>query len=85
MENQILEHVKKERTKELIEVSNKLHKNFLDLNKNTTRTIIYEKKSEKTNAYKGVTENYIKVYKKSGVNLQNNVETVNLSRFEELY
>lgn len=85
MENQILEHVKKERTKELIEVSNKLHKNFLDLNKNTTRTIIYEKKSEKMNAYKGVTENYIKVYKKSGVNLQNNVETVNLSRFEELY
>lgn len=85
MENQILEHIKKERTKELIEISNLLHKNFLDKNKNTTRTIIYEKKSKKMNAYKGVSENYIKVYKKSETNLQNTVETVALSEFEELY
>lgn len=85
MENQILEHIKKERTKELIEISNLLHKNFLDKNKNTTRTIIYEKKSKKMNAYKGVSENYIKVYKKSETDLQNTVETVALSEFEELY
>ncbi len=37
------------------------------------------------NAYKGVSENYIKVYKKSETDLQNTVETVALSEFEELY
>lgn len=84
MENQILEHVKKERTKELIEVCNKLHKEFLEKNKDKVRQIIYEKKG-KNGLYSGVTENYIKVYKKSDTNLRNTVETVNLSEFEELY
>lgn len=84
MENQILEHVKKERTKELIEVCNKLHKEFLEKNKDKVRQIIYEKKG-KHGLYSGVTENYIKVYKKSDTNLRNTVETVNLSEFEELY
>lgn len=84
MENQILEHVKKERTKELIEVCNKLNKEFLEKNKDKVRQIIYEKKG-KNGLYSGVTENYIKVYKKSDTNLRNTVETVNLSEFEELY
>lgn len=84
-EGQVLEHIKKERTKELIEVSSKLHKEFLEENKNKVRTVLYEKKSKNKDAYCGVTENYIKVYKKSDINLQNTVETVLLSEFDELY
>ena len=84
MENQVLEHIKKERTKELIEVCNKLHKEFLEKNKNKIRQIIYEKKG-KNGLYSGVTENYIKVYKASNTNLRNSVENVNLKEFEELY
>lgn len=84
MENQNLEHVKKERTKELIEVCSKLHGKFLNANKNKIRTVLFEKKG-KNGLYSGVTENYIKVYKKSDENLQNTLYTVNLAEFEELY
>ena len=84
MKGQVLEHIKKERTKELIEVCKVLHKNFLDLNKNKTRTILYERKN-KDGFYQGVTENYIKVLKKSPNNLQNSIEKVNLSEFDCLY
>ena len=84
MKGQVLEHIKKERTKELIEVCKVLHKNFLDLNKNKTRTVLYERKN-KDGFYQGVTENYIKVLKKSPNNLQNSIERVNLSEFDCLY
>ncbi len=84
MKNQVLEHEKKERTKELIEVCKVLHGEFLAANKNTTRTILYEKKG-KNGLYSGVSENYIKVYKQSPVNIQNTIEIVNLSAFEHLY
>ena len=84
MNGQVLEHIKKQRTKELIELCNKLHKKFLDLNKNKEARILYERKG-KNGLYQGVTDNYIKVFKKSDVNIQNTVEIVNLSEFEELY
>ncbi len=84
MKGQVLEHIKKQRTKELIEVCKVLHKNFLDLNKNKTRTVLYERKN-KDGFYQGVTENYIKVLKKSPNNLQNSIERVNLSEFDCLY
>ncbi len=84
MEGQVLEHVKKERTKELIELCKILHKNFLDKNRNTTRQILYEKRG-KNGLFSGVSENYIKVYKKSDTNIQNSIEVVPLSEFEELY
>lgn len=84
MDGQIQEHVKKQRTKELIEVCNILHQNFLNSNKNKDVRILYERKG-KNGMYQGVTDNYIKVYKKSNINLQNTVETLNLSEFEELY
>ena len=53
MDGQVLEHIKKERTKELIELCTKLHKEFLDLNKNETKEILYERKS-KEGYYTGV-------------------------------
>ncbi len=84
MNNQVLEHIKKQRTKELIELTKKLHKDFLLKNKNKKRTVLYEKKG-KNGLYSGVSENYIKVYKKSDKNLQNTYETVNMSVFEELF
>ena len=84
MENQVLEHIKKERTKELIELCKILHNEFLQANKTTTREILYEKKG-KNGLYKGISENYIKVYKKSDTNLQNTLESVSLTEFNELY
>lgn len=84
MDNQIQEHIKKERTKELIEVCNKLHKDFLNSNKNEQARILYEKKG-KNGMYQGITDNYIKVFKKSDTNLQNTIEFVNLSEFDKLY
>ncbi|MCD8024411.1 MAG: tRNA (N(6)-L-threonylcarbamoyladenosine(37)-C(2))-methylthiotransferase MtaB [Candidatus Gastranaerophilales bacterium] len=84
MQGQIPMHVKKNRTKELMALCNTLHKEFLSANENKQRTIIYEKMG-KNGAYQGVSENYIKVYKKSDKNLQNTVEKVILSEFDELH
>ncbi len=84
MEGQILEHIKKKRTKDLIALCTTLHQNFLNLNRNKQARILYEKKG-KNGLYQGVTDNYIKVFKKSEKNLQNTIEITNLSNFEELY
>lgn len=83
MENQVLEHVKKERNKEIIELCKNLHKKFLDKNKNTTVRVIYEK--GKNGIYQGVSDNYIKILKKSDKNIKGMVEIVNLAEFDELH
>lgn len=83
MENQVLEHIKKERNKEIIELCKILHKNFLDKNRNTTARIIYEK--GKNGIYQGVSDNYIKIFKKSDKNIKGLVETVNFADFDKLH
>ena len=84
MEGHIPEHVKKERTKELIMLSDKLHNDFLTQNRNKTARILYERKG-KNGLYQGVTDNYIKVFKKSEKNIRNTIEIANLSAFKEIY
>lgn len=82
MPNQIYEHIKKERTKKLIELSGYLHKTFLNSNKNTTQEVLFQKKSKKNDKYLGITRNYIKIYKASNADLWNTVENLNLSNYE---
>lgn len=82
MPNQTYEHVKKERTKRLISLSDNLHKEFLQKNKSKAHEVLFQKKDKKTGKYLGITRNYIKVYKESGKNLWNTIETLNLEGFE---
>jgi len=82
MPNQVYEHVKKERTKKLIELSNMLHKTFLKKNKNTVQEVLFQKKSKKNGKHLGITRNYIKLYKRSDKDLWNTVENLNLKNFE---
>ncbi len=82
MPNQVYEHVKKERTKKLIWLSENLHSTFLSNNKNTIQEVLFQKKSAKNGKYLGVTRNYIKLYKKSDESLWNCVQNLNLRDYE---
>ena len=80
---QIQEKIKTQRVKKIIDLSNKLHKDFLDKNKNTIQEILIEKKSSKTGCYSAITRNYIKIHFKSDDNtLRHTLKTVNLSDYE---
>ncbi len=86
MENQVYEHIKKERTKKLIELSSKLHGEFLEKNKaaglcGELAEVLFQKKG-KNGKYTGLTKNYIKVYKESSENLWNTVQNLNLAECE---
>lgn len=86
MENQVYEHIKKERTKKLIELSSKLHSEFLEKNKaagfcGELAEVLFQKKG-KNGKYTGLTRNYIKVYKESSENLWNTVQNLNLAECE---
>lgn len=86
MENQVYEHIKKERTKRLIELSSSLHKRFLEKNTaagtcGTLTEVLFQRKG-KNGKYTGITRNYIKVYKKSDTDLWNTVQALNLSEYE---
>lgn len=86
MENQVYEHVKKERTKRLIELSTELHGEFLEKNKaagacGELTEVLFQKKG-KNGKYTGLTRNYIKVYKESGTDLWNTVQSLNLAECE---
>lgn len=82
MPNQVYEHIKKERTKTLISLSNSLHTVFLESNKNTVQEVLFQKKSKKNGKYMGITKNYIKVFKYSENNLWNTIEKLPLSEYE---
>lgn len=62
MPNQIQQNIKKERLKQLQEVSDKHLERFLNNNINTIRnTIILKSQNQKMGIIKGITDNYIKV------------------------
>jgi len=82
MKNQIQNKIKTQRTEKIIELSNILHKNFLEQNKNTIAEVLVEKKSPKTGLYSAVTRNYIKIYIKSDKNIRYSLKTVNLRDYE---
>ena len=80
---QVKDNVKTERCKKIMELSENLHKEFLEKNQNTTQEILIEKKSPKTGLYSAMTKNYIKIYfedKKD--DLRHALKIVNLKDFE---
>lgn len=80
---QVQDKIKSQRCKKIMELSEILHKDFLEKNKNTSQEILIERKSPKTGLYSAVTRNYIKIHFKSDDdNLRHNIKTVNLSEFE---
>ncbi|MBQ8848162.1 MAG: tRNA (N(6)-L-threonylcarbamoyladenosine(37)-C(2))-methylthiotransferase MtaB [Candidatus Gastranaerophilales bacterium] len=80
---QIKDEIKTKRTKKILELSEILHKEFLEKNKNTTQEILIEKKSAKTGLYSAVTKNYIKLYIKSeDENLRHSLRTIELNQFD---
>ncbi len=87
MENQVYEHIKKERTKRLIELSSLLHKEFLEKNRalgaenGELSEVLFQRKG-KNGKYTGLTRNYIKVYKESDDDLWNTVQMLNLGEYE---
>ena len=83
MENQIQDSIKKERVERVMVLSNMLHNDFLEKNKNTIQEVLIEKKSPKTGLYSAMTKNYIKIYFKSDDNnLRHSLKEVNLADFE---
>ena len=51
MENQIQDSIKTKRTQLVMELSKKLHQEFLDKNKNTSQEVLIEKRNKKTGKY----------------------------------
>ena len=83
MENQIQDSIKKERAERVMELSEQLHNEFLEKNKNTIQEILIEKKSLKTGLYSAMTKNYIKIYfEDEDNNLRHTLKKVCLSEFE---
>ena len=80
MPNQIPENVKKVRARELINLSDTLHKKFLEANLGRELEVIYEKKNPKTGLTKGVSRNYIEIYKPGDKNLKGAVENIILRK-----
>ena len=83
MPNQIDGNIKEQRSKKLIDLSNK---NELEYNKKyigKTVEVLFEE--EKTGLYKGHTQNYILVYCKSNENLSNKIVKVNCENIENEY
>ena len=80
---QIQDKIKTQRCEKIMQLSKKLHKEFLDKNANTTQEILIERKSPKTGLYSAITKNYIKIhFKDEDDNLRHSLKTVNLSDFE---
>jgi len=80
---QIQDKVKTERVQKIMKLSEKLHKNFLEKNKNRIEEILIQKKSPKTGLYSAVTRNYIKIHFKSDEkNLRHTLKKVNLADYE---
>lgn len=82
MKNQIQNNVKTKRAQAIMELSDSLHKQFLEQNKNTLAEVLVERKSPKTGLYSAVTRNYIKINIKSEENIQHSLKTVNLSDYD---
>ena len=80
---QVQDNVKSGRCQKILKLSEKLHRNFLEKNKNRKEEILIQKKSPKTGLYSAVTRNYIKVHFASDdENLRHSLKEVNLSDYE---
>ena len=83
MENQVEEHVKKERAKELQKVSNKLYSSFLNKNIGQITDVMIEKNFDKQGNLKGITPNYLNVIiKENNADFLNSLKKVKITCIE---
>lgn len=80
MDNQVKEHIKKDRVKAIIELSNILYSNFIEKNLGEELEIIFENKSAKTALNKGVSANYIEIFVKADENLKGKMQNLILRK-----
>lgn len=78
--NQVDGNIKEERSKKLIELSNKNEEEYNNTLIGKKVTVLFEE--EKTGLYKGHTQNYILVYCKSDENLENKLIQVKCKKIE---
>ena len=78
MENQVPGNIKEERSKKLIELSNKNEFNYNSQYIGKDVDVLFEE--EKTGVYKGHTQNYIMVYCESKEKLDNKIKNVNCKK-----
>lgn len=71
MKNQVPPDIKKGRVKRLISLSNKLENAYQKKFEGKTLSVIFEEYDSTLDMYKGHSSNYLLVYKKSDVNLHN--------------
>lgn len=81
MPNQIEANVKEQRSKRLIELSNKNEKNFIEINIGKTLEVLFETKTNDEYT-EGHTTNYIAV-KAKGTNLENTKQFVKIEKTEQ--
>ena len=81
MPNQIEANVKEQRSKRLIELSNKNEKNFIEINIGKTLEVLFETKTNDEYT-EGHTTNYI-VVKAKGTNLENTKQFVKIEKTEQ--
>ena len=83
MENQVEEHVKKERAKELQKVSNQLYSSFLNKNIGQITDVMIEKHFDKQGNLKGITPNYLNVIiKENNADFLNSLKKVKITGVE---
>ena len=81
MPNQIDANIKEQRSKRLIELSNKNEKNFIEINIGKTLEVLFETKTNDEYT-EGHTTNYI-VVKAKGTNLENTKQFVKIEKTEQ--
>lgn len=81
--HQVPSEVKQERSDELITLSDKLERQFINRFLGKEKKVLFEQLSSKhRDMYEGYTANYIKVMAKSGINIQNELLPVKLERID---
>lgn len=80
MKEQIDTNTKKERVKKVLELSEKLYKNFLNENTGATQEVLFEKKSKQLGLNTGFTRNYIKIFLDNGQDLKNTLKNITLQK-----
>lgn len=83
MENQVSGNIKEERSKRLIELSNKNEIEYNNKYIGKEVEVLFEEK--KDGIYKGHTQNYIMIYCETNENLENKIEKVLCKKLKEEY
>ena len=82
MTNQIDGNIKEERSNKLIELSNRNEKEYNESYIGKCVDVLFEE--EKDGVWSGYTKNYVRVFYKSGENLENKIISVKISEIYEL-